>query len=111
MKSLRAEILTIGDEVIRGEIIDSNKARMAQCLLACNIEVQYQTSVADDPALMAELFQTAAARSDLVLITGGLGPTSDDLTTQVMADTFESPLFLDESSLEAIRSFFAERTG
>ncbi len=110
-KSIKAEILTIGDEVIRGEIVDSNKARMAQRLLQCNIEVHCQTSVADDAARMSELFQIAAARSDLVLITGGLGPTSDDLTTQVMADTFKSPLFLHEPTLEAIRLFFKQRTG
>ncbi len=110
-KSIRAEILTIGDEVIRGEIVDSNKARLAQQLLRCNIDVRYQTSVADDKAVMSELFETAAARSDLVLITGGLGPTSDDLTTEVIADTFGCPLFLHEPTLETIRLFFQKRTG
>lgn len=110
-KIIKAEILTIGDEVIRGEIVDSNKALLAQQLLRCNIDVQYQTTVADDEAIMSELFKTAARRSDLVLITGGLGPTSDDLTTQVMADTFDCPLFLDELTLETIREFFRMRTG
>jgi len=104
---VRAEILTIGDELLRGEIIDSNKARIAQRLLELDIEPRHQASVCDDRADMTDAFRRAAARADVVLVSGGLGPTRDDLTTEVLAATWGRPLERDEASLEAIRAFFA----
>lgn len=101
-----AEILTIGDEVLRGEIIDSNKAYLAEQLLTLDIECHQQVSVRDDPADMKDALRRAAKRSDVVLVSGGLGPTRDDLTTEVLAETFGRELVLDEQSLELIRAFF-----
>ncbi len=103
------EVLTIGDEILRGEIVDSNKARIATYLLRCDIEVERQISVADDPQLMTQVFSEAARRSDLVLISGGLGPTRDDLTTEILAQTFDRSLILHEPSFAAIRTRFEER--
>jgi nicotinamide-nucleotide amidase len=103
---MKAEIITIGDEVMRGEIIDSNKALLAERLLSLDIECHYQTSVRDDHDDMRAAFETAAARSDIVLVSGGLGPTRDDVTTEVLAETFDRKLVLDEASLEAMRAFF-----
>ena len=105
-----AEIITIGDELLRGEIVDSNKARIAQRLLLLDIECRHQVSVLDDPVDMRDAFLRAAGRSDIVLVSGGLGPTRDDLTTEVLAETFGRELVLDEASLETIRVFF-ERVG
>jgi nicotinamide-nucleotide amidase len=102
-----AEIITIGDELLRGEIIDSNKSRIAQRLLLLDLECRYQVSVLDDPADMQDAFRRAAGRSDLVLVSGGLGPTRDDITTEVMAETFGLDLELDQLSLTAIEAFFA----
>ena len=107
MNASTAEILTIGDELLRGEIVDSNKAFLSERLLSLDIECHYQTSVRDDPADMIDAFRLAVTRSGVVLVSGGLGPTRDDLTAQVLADTFGRSLQLDEASLETIRSFFA----
>jgi len=102
-----AEIITIGDELMRGEIIDSNKARIAERLLLHDLDCRHQVSVLDDPADMRDAFQLAAERSDFVLVSGGLGPTRDDITTEVMAETFGRKLELDAGSLKAIEAFFA----
>ncbi|MBK7951257.1 MAG: nicotinamide-nucleotide amidohydrolase family protein [Deltaproteobacteria bacterium] len=104
---MKAEIITIGDELMRGEIIDSNKARLAQRLLLLDLDCRHQVSVLDDRADMRDAFLRAADRSDLVLVSGGLGPTRDDLTTEVLAETFGRKLELDPPSLAAIEAFFA----
>ena len=91
---MKAEVLTIGDELLRGEIIDSNKALLSQRLLDLDIETRFHTSVRDDPPDMRDAFRRAASRCDCVLVSGGLGPTRDDLTAQVLAKSFSSALLL-----------------
>jgi nicotinamide-nucleotide amidase len=103
---MRAEILTIGDELLRGEIVDSNKSLLSERLLGLDVETRFQTSVGDDPEDMADAFRRAAGRADVVLVSGGLGPTRDDLTAEVLAHTFGLRLVLDAAALEAIRAFF-----
>ncbi|MDH5308041.1 MAG: competence/damage-inducible protein A, partial [Myxococcales bacterium] len=107
---MKAEILTIGDELLRGEIVDSNKAFLADRLLRLDVETHYQTSVRDDPADMTDAFRRAAERSDVILVSGGLGPTRDDLTAQVLARSFGRALVRDAGALTSIRAFF-ERLG
>jgi nicotinamide-nucleotide amidase len=107
---VKAEILTIGDELLRGEIVDSNKSLLSDRLLRLDLETRYHASVRDDPEDMADAFRRAAARSDIVLVSGGLGPTRDDLTSEVLARTFGRELVVDAASLEQIRRFF-ERIG
>jgi len=107
---VKAEILTIGDELLRGEIVDSNKSFLSERLLRLDVETHFHTSVRDDPSDMGDAFRRAARRSDVVLVSGGLGPTRDDLTVEVLADTFGRKLALDEPSLQALRAFF-ERFG
>jgi len=102
----RAEILTIGDELLRGEIVDTNKSYLSEQLLGLGIETRHHTSVLDDPDDMTDAFRRAARRSDIVLVSGGLGPTRDDLTAEVIASAFGRELGLDEAALETIRSFF-----
>jgi nicotinamide-nucleotide amidase len=101
-----AEILTIGDELLRGEIVDSNKSYLSASLLNLDIETRHHTSVLDDPADMIDAFQRASERSDIVLVSGGLGPTRDDLTSEVLAKAFGRKHVLDADALETIRSFF-----
>ena len=107
---MKAEILTIGDELLRGEIVDTNKSFLADRLLGLDIETHFQTSVRDDPPAMIDAFQRAATRSEVTLVSGGLGPTRDDLTAAVLAEAFGLELVLDEATLETIRSFFRSRS-
>jgi nicotinamide-nucleotide amidase len=107
---LSAEVLTIGDELLRGEIVDSNKSFLSDRLLSLDIETRFHVSVRDDPEDMAEAFRRARERSEIVLVSGGLGPTRDDLTIEVLARTFGRKLVLHEPSLAAMRAFF-ERFG
>jgi nicotinamide-nucleotide amidase len=104
---MKAEILTIGDELLRGEIIDSNKSFLSQRLLTLDVETRWHVTCADDRDDMRETFLRAAARSDVVLVSGGLGPTRDDLTMEMLAQTFGRELVLHEPSLDALRAFFA----
>jgi nicotinamide-nucleotide amidase len=104
--SSRAEILTIGDELLRGEIVDSNKSFLSERLLSLDIETRHHTSVGDDRDDMVDAFRRAAERSDYVLVSGGLGPTRDDLTAETLAAAFGRELVLDEAALETIRAFF-----
>jgi len=102
-----AEVLTIGDELLRGEIVDSNKSFLSDRLLSLDIETHFHGSVRDDRGDMIEAFRRARERSEIVLVSGGLGPTRDDLTIEVLAEAFGRKLVLHEPSLEAIRAFFA----
>jgi nicotinamide-nucleotide amidase len=104
---MKAEILTIGDELLRGEIVDTNKSFLSDRLLRFDVETRFHSSVCDDPADMTDAFRRAAGRADVVLVSGGLGPTRDDITLEVLAKSFERGLRLHEPSLAAIRSFFA----
>ncbi len=103
---MKAEIITIGDELLRGEIVDSNKSLLSERLLGLDIETRFHTSVRDAPEDMVDAFRRAAERSDVVLVSGGLGPTRDDLTSEAIAEAFGRELVLDAASLDEIRSFF-----
>jgi nicotinamide-nucleotide amidase len=107
MVRVRAEVLTIGDELLRGEIVDTNKSWLSERLLRLDVETRFHASVCDDPADMADAFRRAAGRADVVLVSGGLGPTRDDITLEVLARTFGRELRRHEPSLAAIRHFFA----
>ncbi len=104
---IQAEVLTIGDELLRGEIVDSNKSFLSDRLLSLDVETRFHASVRDEPDDMVDAFRRAAGRSDVVLVSGGLGPTRDDLTIEVLAKTFGLELVLDEESLAGIEAFFA----
>jgi len=101
-----AEILTIGDEVVRGEIVDTNKSFLSQRLLSLDVETRFHASVLDDPTDMIDAFRRACGRSTYVLVSGGLGPTRDDLTAATLAEAFGRKLELDPGALETIRAFF-----
>jgi nicotinamide-nucleotide amidase len=104
---VNAEVLTIGDELLRGEIVDTNKSFLSEKLLGIELETRFHSSVNDDPADMRDAFLRAAERSQIVLVSGGLGPTRDDLTVEVLAETFGRKLVRHEPSLRQIEAFFA----
>ena len=83
-----AEIITIGDEILIGQIVDTNSAWMAQKLNLAGIRVKQITSVSDDKNHIVNALREAEARVDIILITGGLGPTKDDITKNTLKDYF-----------------------
>ena len=102
-----AEIITIGDEILIGQIIDSNSAWMAVELNKIGVKVKQITSVSDDAHHILKAFADAEHRADLILITGGLGPTKDDITKKTMANYFQSKeMVLHEPTLEVVKKIF-----
>ncbi len=81
---MNAEIITIGDELLIGQVVDTNSAWMAQRLNEAGVRVVRKQTVGDVPEQMAEVIKAALNRSDIVLLTGGLGPTKDDKTRDVL---------------------------
>jgi len=103
-----AEIITIGDEILIGQIVDTNSAWMATQLNLIGIRVKQVTSVSDDAGHIIEALQLAEKRADVILITGGLGPTKDDITKLTLAQYFNMGLKRDEATLEIIRQIFSK---
>ena len=94
---MRAEIITIGDELLIGQVVDTNSAWMAERLNEAGIELYQIPSVHDDPKHIVQALDDAFAHADIVLTTGGLGPTKDDITKKVMCDYFHTRLIADPS--------------
>jgi nicotinamide-nucleotide amidase len=104
-----AEIIAIGSELTSGASLDTNSQWISRRLADAGIPVTRHTAVADDLEDMLAVFRDAAARSDVLIITGGLGPTLDDLTRQALAGLAGVELVLHEPALEHLRNFFASR--
>lgn len=103
-----AEIITIGDEILIGQIVDTNSAWMAQKLNDAGIGVKQISSVSDDRQHILDALKLAAIRADLIIITGGLGPTKDDITKKTLASYFNTGLRCDAVSLENVKSIFSK---
>ena len=106
---MRAEIITIGDELLIGQVVDTNSAWMAQRLNEAGIELYQITSVHDDRAHILQALDEAFSRADIVLTTGGLGPTKDDITKHVMCEYFGTTLVEDSLVREHIHELYKER--
>lgn len=106
---MKAEILSIGSELTSGQNLDTNCQWLSRRLAEIGIPVGFHTTVADDLADNIAVIRTAASRADLVLITGGLGPTQDDLTREALAAVAGADLVEDPVSLEHIQEMFAKR--
>ncbi len=99
---MQAEIITIGDEILIGQIIDSNSAFIAKQLNSIGIQVYQITSVQDDREHILKALSEAESNADIIIITGGLGPTKDDITKTTLAEYFDDELVRDEAVLKNI---------
>ncbi len=106
---MKAEIITIGDEILIGQIVDTNSAWMGQQLNLLGIEVFQVTSVHDDHRHILQALANAEKNADLVLITGGLGPTKDDITKNVLCEYFETDLIYFPEVFEHVQSLLSSR--
>lgn len=106
---MRAEIITIGDELLIGQVVDTNSAWMAQRLNEVGIELFQITSVHDDRQHILAALDEAFSRADIVFTTGGLGPTKDDITKQVLCDYFQTTLVEDSRVREHIYMLYQDR--
>ncbi len=109
MKKILAELLTIGDEILYGQIVDTNSQWMSVELDKVGIKVIRKTTVGDQEDEILTAFAEAEKRADIILITGGLGPTSDDLTKPLLAKYFDCKLEIHEEALQEITAFFKSR--
>ena len=103
---MEAEIIAVGTELLLGDILNTNAQFLSRELAALGITVHFQTVVGDNPARLESVVRQARGRSDLLVFSGGLGPTEDDLTKQTVARAFGDTLRFDEAELEKIRAFF-----
>jgi nicotinamide-nucleotide amidase len=106
---MRAEIIAIGDEITSGQLLDTNTQWLSQRHEELGIRVLYHTTVGDELDPMAEVFRQAIERADVVVATGGLGPTADDLTRHALAEATGRELIVDREMLEEIRRLYARR--
>jgi nicotinamide-nucleotide amidase len=106
---MRAEIISVGTELLLGQIVDTNAAYLAQRLAEIGIDVFFKQTVGDNPRRVEEAVRLALSRADVVLMTGGLGPTEDDLTVASVAAALGVDLAYDEAAADHIRRFFESR--
>jgi nicotinamide-nucleotide amidase len=106
---VRVEVVAIGTELLLGQIADTNSAWLGEQLAASGIDSHFHQAVGDNHRRIVLALRTAAARSDAVIVCGGLGPTQDDITREAIAEVMGVELVRDESLIEAIRAMFGSR--
>ena len=106
---MKAEIIAVGTEILTGQIVNTNAQFLSEKLAEIGVDVYFQTAVGDNEARLLSLLEIASQRSNLVILTGGLGPTEDDLTKQTLAKFLEKNLVFDPQAQERLDIFFAHR--
>jgi len=106
---MKAEIIAIGSELLLGQLLDTNTSYIAKRLAENGIELVQTSTVGDDLQRMKEVIKEATDRSHIVITTGGIGPTEDDLTRQAVAEVFERPLVFQPHLMEQIEALFKKR--
>src|SRR5512138_3027103 len=102
---MKAEILSVGTELLLGQIVDTNANYLAQQLPALGLDLYYVSQIGDNLPRLAEAFRRALDRSDVIITSGGLGPTEDDLTREAIAEVFGEPLVRQPHLEEHLREF------
>ena len=103
---MKVEIIAVGTEVLMGDIVNTNAQYIARMLSMLGLGTYYHSAVGDNAQRLKEMFQVGFQRADIIITTGGLGPTKDDLTKEVAADFFKKEMVLDQNTLDNIESFF-----
>ncbi|RDB07607.1 competence/damage-inducible protein A [Runella aurantiaca] len=106
---VKAEVITIGDEILFGQITDTNTQWISTELTNIGIRTIRKSSVGDDEKAILEILAEAESRADVILITGGLGPTKDDITKKTLCTYFDTELSINEEALAFITAFFEKR--
>ncbi len=101
-----AEILSIGTELLLGHVLDTNSQYLCQELASLGIDCFFRSTVGDNKARIKEAAHAALSRADILITTGGLGPTADDLTTECLAELFNVPLDFNEKIFSQIENLF-----
>ena len=104
-----AEIVAIGSELLLGQIVDTNSSWMAQRLTALGVNMYFKSVVGDNPGRMKEVIQRALERADIVITSGGLGPTQDDLTREIVAEVTGRKLVFDDNLMAQVEEHFRRR--
>lgn len=97
-----AELISVGTELLMGQTVDTNSAYLSRQLSDMGIDVYYKTTVGDNPARLRATIEQALSRSDVILTTGGLGPTEDDITKETVAELMGLPLYMNEECLKTL---------
>ena len=108
---MNCEILCVGTEILLGDIVNTNAHFLSRELAALGVNVLYQTAVGDNVPRLRQALDIALSRADLIITSGGLGPTEDDLTKETIAEACGLPLVMDDKALSAIEVFFRRRMG
>ena len=106
---MKAELISAGTELLLGEIVDTNAAYLSQKLAEIGVDVYYRHTVGDNLGRLVEVLRLALARADVVIITGGLGPTQDDITREAIAHATGRSLVRSPEAVEKLQDFFARR--
>lgn len=109
MKTIFAEVITIGDELLYGQTLDTNTQWMGQELNRVGIKISRKMAIGDRREDIVSALDEAQQRADIILITGGLGPTKDDITKTTLADYFDSPIVIRPQALADLKELFAQR--
>ncbi len=103
---MNAEILCVGTELLHGDIVNTNAQYISKKLAEIAVDVHYQTVVGDNPGRIKQCFGTAFSRADIVICTGGLGPTQDDITKNVLAEYFNVEMVYDKESFQHVKDMY-----
>ena len=106
---MKAEIISIGTELLLGETIDTNSNYLSKELPEIGIDLLWTTQVGDNFERLVDIFHNAMERSEIIFVTGGLGPTEDDITRETIAHALDEPLKIDKKQERQLRKFFAQR--